>query len=346
MIAKCARCQYVFTTERYGRQFCPSCGAELMLPAPPGTPEPSIPVASPGAPPPPAAAPAEPGPSAPQLPPPGAAGTGPTAGEGARCAAHPDRFAAGVCGRCGAFACSECLQVGPDGLPQCLACRERVGLVEPTPWEERDKRGLLAAYFETVKRSFTEPTKLFERMPVQHAKGALSYFWITTALGGFAGQLWSALLSPLMHSGPKLPAEHPLAPFLNSSSSPLLSLAMGVAIAALAPLLLYFNAGLFHLGLLLFKSGKNGFNATLRAVAYSSGPGLLQIVPLCGGAIGGLWTLVLVVIALSKTQRTSVGAAIGAVLVPIALLSCCACGVLAIAMALGMTAAAAALNSP
>ncbi len=39
MLARCARCQGTFSTDRYGRQTCPHCGAELILPAPPGTPE-------------------------------------------------------------------------------------------------------------------------------------------------------------------------------------------------------------------------------------------------------------------------------------------------------------------
>ena len=38
MLARCARCQGTFSTERYGRQTCPHCGAELILPPPPGTP--------------------------------------------------------------------------------------------------------------------------------------------------------------------------------------------------------------------------------------------------------------------------------------------------------------------
>lgn len=41
MLARCARCQQTFSTDRYGRQFCPLCGAEVFLrdpsaPPPPG----------------------------------------------------------------------------------------------------------------------------------------------------------------------------------------------------------------------------------------------------------------------------------------------------------------------
>jgi hypothetical protein len=351
MIAKCARCQYVFTTDRYGRQFCPSCGAELVLPAPGGVQPPAGPPSQPSQPSPPSppGAPQPPltdfdsmGPGGPipppQAPPPPAAGA-------AHCAEHPDRPAANVCARCGAFACAECLQPGPDGQPQCPACRSRDAGFEPTPWEERSTRGVVMAYVETVKKSFVDPVRLFERMRVDHTEGVLSYFWITMAIGAVGGQLWQALFALIGFSGlggstPKLPEGHPLAAFTALSSSPFFNLALGVAIALMAPISLYLNAGIFHLGLMLFKGAKCGFNASLRAVSYASGPNLLQLVPLCGGAIGGIWVLVLTVIGLSRTQRTTTGVAIAAVVVPLVLLSCCACGLGAVALALGGLAAA------
>ncbi|HYD42673.1 MAG TPA: YIP1 family protein [Anaeromyxobacter sp.] len=46
MLARCARCQGTFTTERFGRQTCPHCGSELLL-ADPGQPQPP-PAAPPG----------------------------------------------------------------------------------------------------------------------------------------------------------------------------------------------------------------------------------------------------------------------------------------------------------
>ena len=320
MIAKCARCQYVFTTDRYGRQFCPSCGAELVLPAPAGTPPPAGPASQP--------APAAPAP----------------APSSAHCAAHPERAAASVCARCGAFACSECLEPGSDGQPQCPACRGRDGAVEPTPWEERGQRGLVMAYFETVKRSFVDPVRLFERMRVDNSEGALSYYWINFAVGGVVGQAWQALSAAVglnwPGGAPQLPEGHPLAAWASLQGSPWFNLALGLAFALLAPVSLYLNAGVFHLGLMLFKGARNGFDATLRAVAYASGPTLLQLVPLCGGVIGGIWVLVLTVIGLSRTQRTSTGVAIAAVLVPLVVLSCCACGLTAVALALGGVALA------
>jgi predicted nucleic acid-binding Zn-ribbon protein len=39
MMARCAKCQQVFEAGRYGRQFCPHCGSELMLAPPARSPQ-------------------------------------------------------------------------------------------------------------------------------------------------------------------------------------------------------------------------------------------------------------------------------------------------------------------
>ncbi len=331
MIAKCARCQYVFSTDRYGKQHCPSCNAELMLNAPPG------------------AAPAAAQPVAPAAAP----GTGPVPPAGpeatACCVGHPARPASATCPRCGAFACAECLQPGPDGLGLCLACRARAASEpdEPTAWEEREKHGLFAAFFGTLKRSFVDPVRFFERMRVKGAAGALSFYWINAAIGVLGGQFWQAVLASTglgkaLNQTPELPPGHPLEGLMQLQSDPVTNIVMGVVWAVFAPVSLYLTAGIFHLGLLLFKGARNGFDATLRSVAYSSGPNLLQLVPLCGGFIGGLWVLVLTVIGLWKTQRTSLGVAIAAVLVPMFVLFCCTCmGLVAVAFAGGAALAGA-----
>ncbi|MGC4120607.1 MAG: YIP1 family protein [Myxococcales bacterium] len=355
MIAKCARCQYVFTTDRYGRQFCPSCGAELVLPAPSGATPPAGPPSQPsGAGPVPGAGPL-PGPGVgpvrgPSAPPPAQPfGTAvpPQApapgGQPARCPSHPDRPATDVCARCGSFTCRECLQPGVDGQPQCPACRGRGGEVQPTPWEERGQRGVIGAYLETVKLSVTDPVRLFERMRVDNAAGALSYFWINFAVGVIAAQAWAPVISglgfdPFKQGGaPKLPEGFEKFVELNNSFA--FNLAAGVVLALLGPVFLYLVTGVIHLGLLLFQNAPRGFNATLRSVSYASAPQLLQLVPICLGPVGGVWSLVLIVIGLSRTHRISVGKALLGVAVPLVVVFCCCCGLFSMALA-GTIAAA------
>lgn len=304
MMARCAKCQQVFQTDRYGRQFCPLCGAEVML-QPPG-----------GAPPPPAAPP----PSAPSSPaPPGPAAA--PSGE------------AGVPPPSGGF-------VPPAGGGFGPPPGGEVILGESTPWERRSELGFFPALLETLKRSMTDPVRFFERMRVDNADGAVSYYWLVAGIGGLFAQLWQAAFSALKigatSSFSSFPVtDNPMASWANLG--PMAQVGAGLVALALAPVALYISAGIFHLSAMLFRSAGSGFNATLRAVAYAAGPSLLGVIPACGSLIGAVWMLVLLVIAIWKLQRTSVGLAVGTVLAPMALLLCCLC--------IGLTAAIGAIGA-
>jgi hypothetical protein len=177
-----------------------------------------------------------------------------------------------------------------------------------------------------VKRAATDPVNFFGRMRVDNADGALSFYWIVAGVGAFFAQLWQAGLTAVTSLGSvgSLPADNPMAAL--SRLGPLVYVGLGVAVLILAPLFLYLGAGIMHLSAMVLRSSSRGFNATLRAVAYAAAPNLLAVIPICGGIIGGIWSLVLMVIAIWKLQRTSVGLAVAVVLLPLVLALCCACG--------------------
>jgi hypothetical protein len=219
-------------------------------------------------------------------------------------------------------------------------------LGQPTPWEERATRGFVPALIETIRQSLLDPLHFFERMRVDNTDGAISYYWIINAFAGLVGAVWQALFNVVgLRSAEhiNLPAENPFAPFFNAGQpSPYMMLGASLAGIALAPFWLFVVAGVLHLFAMLFKCAQNGFNATLRAVAYSAGPLVVVVVPFCGSMIAGVWMMVLWVIGLWKTQRGSLGGAVGAVVTPGLLFVCCICAaVAAIAMVAGAAAAAA-----
>jgi len=73
-------------------------------------------------------------------------------------------------------------------------------------------------------------------------------------------------------------------------------------------------------------------------VAYSGGvTALISVIPLCGGFIGAIWQVVLVIVGLAETHRISTGKAAAAVLLPVAL--CCLLLVLFV-VSVGMAALA------
>ncbi len=81
-------------------------------------------------------------------------------------------------------------------------------------------------------------------------------------------------------------------------------------------------AGILHVCLMLIGGQKYSFEATFRVVCYASGgPSLWSIVPMCGGIIGGIWSIVATIIGLAEVHETTTGKAAVAVLLP--LIACC-----------------------
>lgn len=266
MIAKCSRCQNTFTTERYGRQFCPTCGAEVLLPAP---------------------------------------GEEPSAG------AAPDPFVSG--------------QPGYGAPPPPGGGGDYMGLPQDqdAPWDRRSELGIGSAFIETWKGTALSPGSFFARLKVEDTTSAFFYAWICAAFGGFFGQLWNILIFEVAAGARPEPA---------AIIGRLIGAPIGAAIGV------WIAAGIVHLGCMLFKCSERGFPATFRAVAYAQGPALLQVIPVIG-MLGGFWTLVIQVFALSRMQRTTTGKAAAAILVPILALTVCCCGIIAAAVGAGIGAA-------
>jgi DNA-directed RNA polymerase subunit RPC12/RpoP len=307
MLARCARCQGTFTTDRYGRLTCPHCGAELILAEPPGTEGPTprapVPAAPPeGTSPPPAGGepavrppPAEPLPppagawGAPPPPPWGGAGWGP----------YP-----------------------PPSLPEA-----------PAPFAERDRRGFLAAFFETWKLVATQPQQFFARVRIDQTWTAVLFGVIATTVGNAAASVYgyfsrqqaTVAFQSMMEN---LPDEQARLVRLY-----LQGLSGGATIAqlVLTPLLsligIYVASAVLHLLLMLFRGASRGFDATLTLVAYVSGLNLLLAVPGCGWILAGVWAAIVTIVGLGAIQRCGTGKATVVVLAPAILACACACGV-------------------
>jgi hypothetical protein len=82
---------------------------------------------------------------------------------------------------------------------------------------------------------------------------------------------------------------------------------------------------LVHLGLSLVGGAKEGFQATFRSVSYSSVANSFNAIPVVG-SIASLWSLVLTVIGLRETHKTSTGKSIIAVVIPLILVVLIAVG--------------------
>jgi hypothetical protein len=322
MLARCARCQGTFTTDRFGLQTCPHCGSELLLADPSG-----------GATPPPPAAPSPGGPPAPASPtpsptPPPAPGAGPppgwvppsaTYGSGQSPPPPPPPSGWGP--------------VHPPPPPNWSEL--------PSPFAERKTRGFFASFFETFKLAGTQPADFFRRVRIDQTGSALLFGVIGATIGNWASLLFGALtraatVSQMQARISELPPEaakylEQFASTIEVLTSPTATLAQMVLAPLLSLIGIYLAAGLIHLVLRLFKGAGRGFDATLTVVAYASGLYLVMAIPQCGGLIALVWYLAVLVIGLGEAQRCGPGKSALAVFAPMILLCLCCCGLGAIA---------------
>jgi hypothetical protein len=344
MLARCARCHQTFSTDRFGVQRCPHCGAELLL-ADPNAPPPAAPDASagPGAPPPgPPAPPTAPA-AGPEAPAPGGHGAGdlppppgpPPGGYGGQPGgwAPPPPPPPGGWGP----------PPGPPGQPPGGWRPPPPGALPagpelPAPFAERARLGFLSAFFETWKLVATQPQQFFRRVRADQSGSAVLFGVVAFTFGYAVQGLYSlvagaqmlGMMETITGSMPEEQREL-FARTLAGMSG------WGAALQILAApvlgfVLIYVAAAILHVVLLLLRATPRGFDATLTTVAYAEGLALLLAVPACGGLLYAVWNLVVLVVGLAEAQRCGTGKAAAAVFAPAILLCLCCCGAAAIGL--------------
>jgi len=288
MLARCARCQGTFTTDRYGTQTCPHCGSELILA------DPAAPQSAPQVPPPPQPGQSDPPPAG--SPPPPVSYPAPPVGAGWSPVSPPAPPA-------------------PVELPAPFADRQgrnpfvayfstwKLALIEPQK------------FFAHVRLNQSGAALLF----------ALCTFVSVSILQAlFAAAYLSQMQAVFRQMGTTLPPE--VAQLFQSVGAvgPALLLVGAVAGVVADFVVLFTMAAVLHLLLLLFRAGSRGFDATLTVVGYSTGLALIGLVP-CGGFVALVWLPIVLIIGLAAAHRTTRGKAAAAVLAPGVLLVCCCC---------------------
>jgi hypothetical protein len=311
MIARCARCQGTFTTDRFGLQTCPHCGSELLL-SDPNPPEagaegaPAQPGEAPAPPPPPPAPPA--GDALPPPPPPGAPGAAP----GGWTPPPPGGWA-------------------PPPPPREPPRPDEL----PAPFAERKTLGFFRAFFSTWKLVALEPQRFFQRVRADQTVTALLFGVVASTAGNLVAGLYALVSGATANEAfqpmiERLPEEQ--ADFLRfyAESLPALTVAQMLLTPVLAVIGIYVAAALLHVALLVLRGAGRGFDATLTAVAYAAGLNVLNAVPGCGALLSLVWGLVVLVIGLGAIQRCGPGKAFAAVLAPAALACVCLCAAIGV----------------
>lgn len=195
----------------------------------------------------------------------------------------------------------------------------------PVPFEDLPRHGFFPGLWATIRAILTGPSAFFRTMPTSGGMTKPLIFHLLLAEFMMASQyLWGL-------AGLGATAE-----FLNSPG--LRDLGLGASEAApvllfvVYPLLLVLRlmlmTGIIHLLLRLLRSGGQGAEATFRVLCYSAAPLMLGLVPGIGPLVGGVWSIGLTILGLKLAHRTSISAALFAVLVPILMMLAAVVGLL------------------
>jgi hypothetical protein len=204
----------------------------------------------------------------------------------------------------------------PPVQPGATATSATVAARTGLPWEHRQERGFFNAFIETLTIVLTRPAEAFS---VMKREGGLGEPLIYALIGGCVGGIVSFLFQLGFQS---------IGLFTDKNNGLAAMTGMGIGLGSiiLVPLMivifLFIWSGLAHLCLMIFGGANQPFETTFRVFAFTQGSaGPLQIIPLCGGVISGIWAIVCNCIGLARAQETDTGRALLAVLSP--LIICC-----------------------
>ena len=203
--------------------------------------------------------------------------------------------------------------------PMATPVAARTGL----PWEHRQDRGFVNAFIETLSMVLTRPAEAFS---VMKREGGLGEPIIYALIGGCLGGIVAFLFSLGLQSVGLFTDRH------NNGLAAMAGMGIGsVAIVILLPLFivigLFIGSAVVHVCLMIVGGANQSFETTFRVLAFSQGSaGPLQVIPVCGGLISGVWALVCNCIGLARAHETDTGRAVLAVFLP--LIVCCGGGLL------------------
>lgn len=193
------------------------------------------------------------------------------------------------------------------------------------PWEDYESLGFFQGLKLTLKQSLFSPKSFFSGLPPSGGLLVpLLYGMVVETAGTYGGYLWSLIFgNPLFSQGK--PAG-----------------SMAVVMGLLVPLMVFFSlvagALILHVCIFLVGAAKRDFEATFRIACYTSGPDLLNAIPVVGIWIAALWRIYLTVVAVREVHETSTAKAVVAVLLPA--IACCGLlvgGGVLLVMALGLS---------
>jgi len=209
-----------------------------------------------------------------------------------------------------------------------------VGEQSGLPWENRERIGFLNALWETILMILTKPNEAFG---VMRREGNFVDPLLYVVLMGTAAAVVSFFYSFILNSFGMMSGGD------RQGVAALFGFGAGsVVMLILMPVILiigmFVGAAITHVCLMIVGGANQSYETTLRVLSYSSGSAnILQLLPVCGGMVAGIYTVVLNCIGLARAHQTDTWRAVVAVLLPVVV--CCGGAFLIVFAVIGGAAA-------
>jgi hypothetical protein len=195
------------------------------------------------------------------------------------------------------------------------------------PWDERQTKGLLNAFIETLQIVLTRPVAAFTAMK---RAGGLGEPLLYAVIGGTFGAVFAITYNFVLRSFTPFADRHDALPHLFAGLGWIFLLVLTPLFVVIG---MFVASAILHVCLMIVGGAKQSFETTFRVVCFAEGSASpLLVIPFCGGLISGIWKIILYCIGLARAHETDTGRAVIAVLLP--LIVCCG-GLLVIAMMFG-----------
>ncbi len=202
------------------------------------------------------------------------------------------------------------LQTGAASISEPAA--RRGGL----PWDERQTKGLLNGFIETLQMVLIKPVAAFTAMK---REGGLGEPLLYAVIGGTFGGVFAVTYNFALRSFTSFGDRHGAVAHLFGGIGWIFLLVLTPLFVALG---MFVVSAILHICLMIVGGAKQSFETTFRVVCFAEGSASpLLIIPFCGGFIVGIWKIVLYCIGLARGHETDSGRVVIAVLLP--LIVCC-----------------------
>lgn len=168
-------------------------------------------------------------------------------------------------------------------------------------WEERESLGLFPAILQTVQEVLTRPVQTFAAMKRTGGLANPLLYFVLLGSAMFAVsmlyQMAAAAYNPAF-----LPKE---AQHLPKNAIMVVLLGAILISPALYVLSAFISSGITHLSLKLVGGANRPFETTFRVICYAqASAAVFNLLPVCGGIIGGLLAIYCVIIGLREAHGT------------------------------------------